>query len=63
MAKKINRKSYAAMYGPTTGDRVRLADTDLILEIEKGNLIFPLNIDEKSDTKADVVAEGPAPSP
>ena len=35
MAKKINRKSYAAMYGPTTGDRVRLADTDLIIEIEK----------------------------
>ena len=32
---EISRKEYAAMYGPTTGDRVRLADTDLIAEIEK----------------------------
>ena len=30
---------------------------------EKGNLIFPLKIEEISDTKAEVVAEGPAPSP
>ncbi|MDJ0654885.1 MAG: urease subunit alpha [Xanthomonadales bacterium] len=30
----ISRKAYAAMYGPTTGDRVRLADTDLIVEVE-----------------------------
>ena len=31
----ITRKKYAEMYGPTTGDRVRLADTNLIIEIEK----------------------------
>jgi urease subunit alpha len=31
----ISRTSYAAMYGPTTGDRVRLADTDLIIEVER----------------------------
>lgn len=31
----IARKAYAEMYGPTTGDRVRLADTELILEVEK----------------------------
>jgi urease subunit alpha len=34
MAKKIPRAHYAAMYGPTTGDKVRLADTDLIIEVE-----------------------------
>lgn len=32
---KINKTAYAEMYGPTKGDRVRLGDTDLIIEIEK----------------------------
>jgi len=32
---KIPRKQYADLFGPTTGDRVRLADTDLFVEIEK----------------------------
>jgi urease subunit alpha len=31
----INRRAYAEMYGPTTGDRLRLADTDLVIEIER----------------------------
>ncbi|MDL2355518.1 MAG: urease subunit alpha [Pseudomonadota bacterium] len=31
----ISRQAYAEMYGPTTGDRIRLADTDLFIEIEK----------------------------
>jgi urease subunit alpha len=35
MATKLPRAEYAAMYGPTTGDRVRLADTDLIIEVER----------------------------
>ncbi len=35
MPVKISRAEYAAMYGPTTGDRVRLADTDLIIEVER----------------------------
>ncbi|WOI55732.1 urease subunit alpha [Palleronia sp. LCG004] len=35
MATKIARADYAAMFGPTTGDRVRLADTDLIVEVER----------------------------
>ncbi len=35
MAYEINRAEYAAMYGPTTGDKVRLADTDLLIEVEK----------------------------
>jgi len=35
MAVRIPHASYAQMYGPTTGDRVRLADTDLVIEVEK----------------------------
>jgi len=35
MTLKIGRHAYAEMFGPTTGDRVRLADTDLIIEVEK----------------------------
>ena len=34
MAFEIERAAYAAMFGPTTGDKVRLADTDLIIEVE-----------------------------
>ena len=36
----ISRAAYAHMFGPTTGDRVRLADTDLILEVEADRTIF-----------------------
>ncbi|MCB1383099.1 MAG: hypothetical protein KDJ73_09260, partial [Notoacmeibacter sp.] len=35
MPAKISRATYAAMYGPTTGDKVRLADTALFIEVEK----------------------------
>ncbi|SHF53782.1 urease. Metallo peptidase. MEROPS family M38 [Kaistia soli DSM 19436] len=35
MAAKISRHAYAHMFGPTVGDKVRLADTDLIIEIER----------------------------
>ncbi len=35
MPATISRAAYAAMYGPTVGDRVRLADTDLFIEVEK----------------------------
>lgn len=35
MSTKLPRSEYAAMYGPTTGDKVRLADTDLIIEVER----------------------------
>ena len=31
----LPRAHYAEMFGPTTGDRVRLADTELIIEVEK----------------------------
>jgi urease subunit alpha len=35
MPTHIKRDEYAAMFGPTTGDKVRLADTDLIIEVER----------------------------
>ena len=35
MAYRIGRAAYADMFGPTTGDRVRLADTELIVEVER----------------------------
>ncbi|MDX5384514.1 MAG: urease subunit alpha [Rhodobacterales bacterium] len=40
MPVKISRPDYAAMYGPTTGDRLRLADTDLIIEVEHDLTIY-----------------------
>jgi len=36
----ITRRAYADMYGPTTGDRIRLADTGLVIEIEKDYAIY-----------------------
>jgi urease subunit alpha len=36
----IDRRTYADFYGPTVGDRVRLADTDLIVEIEKDFTVY-----------------------
>ncbi len=36
----ISRTAYAGMYGPTTGDKVRLADTDLIVEVEADRTIY-----------------------
>jgi urease subunit alpha len=32
---KLSRAAYARLYGPTAGDRLRLADTELIVEIER----------------------------
>ncbi|CAJ0783312.1 Urease subunit alpha [Ralstonia mannitolilytica] len=40
MTLKINRRAYAEMFGPTTGDRVRLADTDLIVEVERDFTVY-----------------------
>ncbi|MEO5366474.1 MAG: urease subunit alpha [Magnetococcus sp. WYHC-3] len=39
MAHELERGRYAAMFGPTTGDRVRLADTDLLIEVERDHTI------------------------
>jgi len=40
MANTIGRGAYAAMFGPTTGDRLRLADTELVIEIESDRTIY-----------------------
>src|SRR5471032_1125409 len=40
MAVSMKRAAYADMFGPTTGDRVRLADTDLIVEVEKDFTVY-----------------------
>jgi urease subunit alpha len=40
MSVRISRAAYAGMYGPTTGDRVRLGDTDLVIEVEKDLTIY-----------------------
>ncbi len=37
---KMSRRAYADMFGPTTGDRVRLGDTDLIIEVESDHAIY-----------------------
>ena len=40
MSLKISRQAYAEMFGPTTGDRVRLADTALIVEVERDYTVY-----------------------
>jgi len=40
MPNKMNRAAYAQMFGPTVGDKVRLADTDIIIEVEKDYTVY-----------------------
>ncbi len=40
MSTRISRQAYAEMFGPTTGDRVRLADTDLWIEVERDCTVY-----------------------
>ena len=40
MPVKISRRAYAEMFGPTTGDRVRLADTALVIEVERDFTVY-----------------------
>lgn len=40
----LGREAYVAMYGPTTGDRVRLGDTSLWIEVESDAVSFPADI-------------------
>ena len=40
MSVKMQRSAYADMFGPTTGDKVRLADTDLVIEVEKDFTVY-----------------------
>ena len=37
---RIERRAYAEMYGPTTGDRLRLGDTELLIEVERDHTIY-----------------------
>jgi urease subunit alpha len=40
MSARIPRRTYADLYGPTTGDRVRLADTELVVEVERDYAVY-----------------------
>jgi urease subunit alpha len=40
MSNRVPRRTYADLYGPTTGDRVRLADTDLVVEVEQDYAVY-----------------------
>jgi urease subunit alpha len=40
MTSRLSRAAYADMFGPTVGDRVRLADTSLVIEVEKDHTIY-----------------------
>src|SRR5258706_13483687 len=40
MPNKMNRAAYAQMFGPTVGDKVRLADTDIVIEVERDFTIY-----------------------
>jgi urease subunit alpha len=37
---KISRRAYADMFGPTTGDRLRLGDTELVIEVERDHTVY-----------------------
>src|SRR5438874_13015052 len=40
MSHRMNRRHYADMFGPTTGDRVRLGDTTLVLQVERDHTVY-----------------------
>src|SRR5271167_3036016 len=40
MPYSISRRAYASMYGPTVGDRIRLADTELFIEVEQDLTVY-----------------------
>src|SRR3954447_5180499 len=40
MSHRMNRRHYADMFGPTTGDKVRLGDTSLVLQVEKDHTVY-----------------------
>src|ERR1700760_2976741 len=40
MATTITRRAYAAMYGPTVGDRIRLADTELFIRVDADHTLY-----------------------
>src|SRR6266436_1683681 len=60
MSLNIPRRTYADLYGPTTGDRVRLADTQLLIEIEKDFTVYG---DEVKFGGGKVIRDGMGQSP
>src|SRR3989442_14199050 len=40
MSVQLSREAYAGHYGPTSGDRIRLADTELVIEVEKDFAVY-----------------------
>ena len=60
MSRIISRRQYADMFGPTTGDRVRLADTELLIEIERDCTVYG---DEVKFGGGKVIRDGMGQSP
>jgi urease subunit alpha len=60
MSYRMDRRAYADMFGPTTGDRVRLADTDLIIEVERDHTTYG---DEVKFGGGKVIRDGMGQSP
>src|SRR5436190_21838318 len=56
----IPRRTYADHYGPTTGDRIRLADTDLVIRIERDATVYG---DEAKFGGGKVIRDGMGQSP
>lgn len=57
---RIDRRTYAETYGPTVGDKVRLADTELFIEVEKD---FTTYGDEVKFGGGKVIRDGMGQSP
>ena len=57
---RLDRRTYADHYGPTTGDRVRLADTELVVEIERDATVYG---DEAKFGGGKVIRDGMGQSP
>ena len=49
MPHTMTRAAYAQMFGPTVGDKVRLADTDLIIEVEKDFTIYGEEVNAEAE--------------
>lgn len=60
MAYRMDRRAYAETYGPTVGDRIRLADTDLIIEVEQDHTTYG---DEVKFGGGKVIRDGMGQSP
>lgn len=60
MSLSLSRQAYASRFGPTTGDRVRLADTEILIEIEKDFTVYG---DEVKFGGGKVIRDGQGQSP